>query len=808
MSQPGAYGLSWAEAEIEAGWQGITALRFEAVLPPGIAARLVVTLALPADGLTAADLSLTGPNGAPLDGTVQPVLVNDTTLLVDFANRGPRGLSTARLLSGGADPLHPFFAAASFDFFIDCPGGDCRESTIAPEAASTRQPALDYTTKDFDGFVQVAQNWALSTDPAWGELSPASTELMLLELLAHHAEMLSLHQDRVAQEAFIDSARERLSLRRHAAFLGLSLDEGACASTVVAIDVAPGQAGFLPAGTRIVRNEGQGRITATFVTASDAALDSLWNAGLSGPADRGILRPAAWPGAVDASLPAGATTLLLLGHGLGLLPGQRIALVQGLTSHVAQLQAVEEIEAPGWADDPAPAAVASAPQPLTLLRWDTPTAVPFVPWRDPVREPFLLTANLVDALHGEPRRASNLEAAEVVPLRSGRGDLVAATDPATGTSLIRALRTPENSLLVEADGRPALVLKVGDSLWQEQPDLWTSAGFDPHYTTEREDDGSVWLLFGDGLRGQAIPLPSGSGSPDLGLAPRIELAYRRGMAEAGNLGPFALNAALPPEGDDPGAAAAFAALTIRAATNILPATGGRGAVSADVARQLIPESLSHPALERCVTADDYARAAETVPGIAQAAPRLLGGLFSTIAVLCAPEIGDDLPPALADAVHARLDALRMTGREHRVAVPDYLPLDIALLICPAKGAEAAAVRRAVRVALAPGSAAAPGLFHRSRAGFGAAVRLADLLAAVHAASGVRAAKALVFRPLFDAGGDPVRRAILPGPTEIVQFAADEARPERGRLTVRIQGIDPPDPPAAFTVGGPAPELLP
>jgi hypothetical protein len=798
MSQPGAYGLSWAEAEIDSGWQGISALRFEPVLPPGVAARLVVTLSLPADGLTAADLSLTGPNGAPLDGTV-PILVNYTTLVVDFANRGPRGLSTARLLSGGADPLHPFFAAASFDFFIDCPGGDCRESSIAPEAASTRQPALDYTTKDFDGFVQVAQNWALSTDPAWGDLSPASTEQMLLELLAHHAEMLSLHQDRVAQEAFIDSARERLSLRRHAAFLGLSLDEGACASTVVAIDVAPGQAGFLPAGSRIVRNEGQGRITATFVTATDAALDSLWNAGLSGPADRGSLRPAAWPGAVDASLPGGATSLLLLGHGLGLLPGQRIALVQGLSSHVAQLQAVEEIEAPGWANDPAPAAVAPAPQPLTLLRWDTPTAVPFVPWRDPVREPFLLTANLVDALHGETRRASNREAAGVVPLGRGRGDLVTATDPATGKRLIRALRTPEDSLLVEADGRPALELKVGDSLWQEQPDLWTSAGFDPHYTTEREDDGSVWLLFGDGLRGQAL---------DLDSDPKIELAYRSGMAESGNLGAFALNAALPPEGDAAGAAAAFAALTIRAATNILPATGGRGAVSADVARQLIPESLRHPALERCVTADDYARAAETVPGIAQAAPRPLGGLFSTIAVLCAPEIGDDLPPALADAVHARLDALRMTGREHRVAAPDYLPLDIALLICPARGAEAAAVRRAVQVALAPGSAAAPGFFHRSRAGFGAAVRLADLLATVHAAPGVRAAKALVFRPLFEAGGETVRRAILPGPTEIVQFAADEARPERGRLTVRIEGIDPPDPPAAFTVGGPAPELLP
>jgi hypothetical protein len=136
MSQHGAYGLAWAEAEIDAGWQGLTALRFEPAPPPGFAARLVVTLALPADGLTAADLSLTGPNGAPLDGTVQPILVNDTTLLVDFATRGPRGLSTARLQSGRADPLHPFFAEASFDFFIDCPGGDCREGAIAPSTCS------------------------------------------------------------------------------------------------------------------------------------------------------------------------------------------------------------------------------------------------------------------------------------------------------------------------------------------------------------------------------------------------------------------------------------------------------------------------------------------------------------------------------------------------------------------------------------------------------------------------------------------------------------------------------------------------
>ena len=102
-------------------------------------------------------------------------------------------------------------------------------------------------TKDFAGFLTVLENWALSTDPNWSGAGPAATETMLMELLAHHGEMLSLHQDRVAQEAFIDTARERLSLRRHAALLGLALDEGASARALVAVDLPAGRAAF--AGT-------------------------------------------------------------------------------------------------------------------------------------------------------------------------------------------------------------------------------------------------------------------------------------------------------------------------------------------------------------------------------------------------------------------------------------------------------------------------------------------------------------------------------------------------------------------------------
>lgn len=808
MTGPRAFGLEWQEAEIDAVWQGIRALGFTDPAPVGVAAELIVTLNKAASGLVADDLALVAADGGALSGAVQPIADGDLTLRVRFAATGPRGATLVRLTSGGSDPLHPFFSESRFDFFIDCPAGDCRADpdTAPPQPAPA--PAIDLATKDYDGFLRVAQDWAQATDPNWGDLSPASTEAMLVEVLAHQAEMLSLHQDRVAQEAFVDTARERQSLRRHAAFLGLTLDEGASAHALAALDLAPGRAGYLPLGTRIVRSEGSGQITATFVTDEVVLLDADWNAGLGAATDRGRLIPAAWPGATDAALAVGATELLLLDWDSGLLPGQRIALVQGRQAHVARLTAVDEIEAPGWAVTPQNAP-AIAPRRLTRLEWDTGTPVRFAPWIDPVALPFLITANLVSVRHGEPRSAANVPGADM-HLGASRQDLVVATDLATGQRHIRALRTPESDVLVETDGRPALHLSIAGEDWALQPDLRNSAGFDRHYTAERDDDGAVWLLFGDGLRGAAVPLPAGTGPEGLGgdaanPGSVIRLSWRRGVAEEGNLGAFALNAALPPLDGDAAVAAEFAALSLRAATNLMPATGGRQAVPMDVARQLIPESIRHPLAERCVTAADYARAARAVPGVSQAAAIPLGGIFNTLAVLCAPPEGDHLSPAVAQAVHDHLDRLRMAGREHVVRPPDYVPLDIALLICPAGGAAAAGIRTAVKRALAPGTVSAPGFFHRSRLGFGAEVRLADLLAAVARAPGVGAVKALIFRPLFEAGGDDVRAAVAMGPTQIAQFAADEAHPERGRLTIRVEGVDTPVAGAAFVVGGPAPE---
>ena len=804
MSEPGAFGLEWGEAEIEAGWQGVVALSFTTPPPAGFAAELRIGLAKASAGLTTADVALFASDGTPFVGAVQPFADGALQILVRFAERGTRGQTLARLLSGGNDPLNPFFAEAGFDFFIDCPAGDCREPPLLP-LPSGAQPAVDLATKDYAGFLTLLQNWALSTDPNWSAVGPAATETMLIELLAHHGEMLSLHQDRVAQEAFIDTARERVSLRRHAALLGFGLDEGASARVVVAVDLPAGRAGFLPAGTRFVREEGLGRITATFVTEAPVQLDAAWNAGLSNSADRGALVPAAWPGAPDATYPAGTRELVLWGWGLGLLPGRRIALVQGRAAHVTTIAAIAEISETGWADTPG-ATPHSQLRALTRIILADPTLARFRPWSDPEAAPFLVTANLVEAVHGEPLTASNGDGAEL-PLGGGRQDMVMATDLVTGQRTIRALRTPVGQVLVD-QGRPAVRLRIGAEEWSWQPTLSNSAAFDPHFTTETEEDGSAWLMFGDGERGRAVPVPPGTGPDGLGLQPanrRVRLDWRRGDAEAGNLGAFALTGARPPAGSDAGSASDFATLAPLAATNLLPAAGGRNRVSAAVARAQIPESIRHPARERCVTSEDYARAAEDVDGVARAAAKPLGGIFNTILILCAPDAGGRLDAKTEAAVLARLDALRMAGREHRLSPPDYVALDIGLVICPKGGAGLAEIRRSVKDALAPGLPTRPGFFHPSRIGFGEVVRKSELLAAVAKAPGVGAVKASVFRPLLRAGAPDVAEAIILGPTEIAEFAVNEARPERGRLTITVLGTDTPPPGQGFVVMGPVPE---
>ena len=77
MKGPGAFGLEWGEAEIDAGWQGIAALGFTDPPPAGFAAELRIGLAKAARQTAAVELGRTYAIEVTADGGERTVEVPD-----------------------------------------------------------------------------------------------------------------------------------------------------------------------------------------------------------------------------------------------------------------------------------------------------------------------------------------------------------------------------------------------------------------------------------------------------------------------------------------------------------------------------------------------------------------------------------------------------------------------------------------------------------------------------------------------------------------------------------------------------------
>src|SRR5262249_14242225 len=126
-----------------------------------------------------------------------------------------------------------------------------------------QEPELDYLAKDYASFRGLMLDRMAALTPEWQERSPADGHVALVELLAYTADGLSYEQDAVATEAYLGTARRRISLRRHArlldyrvhsgcnarAWLFLETDAGPDGATVNASPQAPGlRSGSLTAG--------------------------------------------------------------------------------------------------------------------------------------------------------------------------------------------------------------------------------------------------------------------------------------------------------------------------------------------------------------------------------------------------------------------------------------------------------------------------------------------------------------------------------------------------------------------------------
>jgi predicted phage baseplate assembly protein len=139
----------------------------------------------------------------------------------------------------GTTPLagfDPRYACVDFTFKVNCPSDfDCApEHDCGPPAFV--EPALNYLAKDYNSFRQLIFDRLALIMPEWRERHEADVGGALAELLAYTGDYLSYYQDAVATEAYLDTARLRTSVRRHARLVDYRMHEGCNARAWVCVE--------------------------------------------------------------------------------------------------------------------------------------------------------------------------------------------------------------------------------------------------------------------------------------------------------------------------------------------------------------------------------------------------------------------------------------------------------------------------------------------------------------------------------------------------------------------------------------------
>ncbi|GAA2827528.1 putative baseplate assembly protein [Crossiella cryophila] len=154
------------------------------------------------------------------------------TYTLHAVTAGPDGVPT-----GQPHPaFDPRYASLDFSFKQHCPtDADCKPGESSQ--GTDLPPAIDYLAKDYSGFRQLLLDRLSLTVPDWRERRVPDLGIALAELLAYTGDRLSYKQDAVAGEAYLDTARERISVRRHVRLVDYPMHDGCAARTAVHLQV-------------------------------------------------------------------------------------------------------------------------------------------------------------------------------------------------------------------------------------------------------------------------------------------------------------------------------------------------------------------------------------------------------------------------------------------------------------------------------------------------------------------------------------------------------------------------------------------
>ncbi len=701
-------------------------------------------------------------------GLVGDVLVVTIVPPVGFANYS---------LHIESEYVDPYFNDAEFSFKVHCDSElDCRPEPVACDVEPGLDFPVDYMARDFSSLRNALLEFAATRHPEWSNRIEADVGVMLLEAMSALGDEHAFLQDRIAREAYMETATQRRSLRRHARLVDYDVDDGTGATTWLDVSVDAAATGplALTAGTSVFAiaddrttiafEMGMGlRDTTTYWVAAD------WN----------VWSPYFWSDDVTC-LQRGATSIDVDGD-------RSVALTPGVGFDAVRL----------------------------LLRVDPPT--PDVPRRrcivtvgsfevksDPLLGRSVTRVHLTEPLPFDLDLSATTIGRNVVPATAGTTHRQVFTIPALGevspgvvervgpngtTTFLFSLDgsdTSELVRLVQADGhvRAEITLEGAALAWEHRDSFVGSPSAAPDEPVFVLDDG-IWrrivhfdrpggrIDHYDYAAGAGKTIRFGDGS--LGLTPArgttFTLAYRLGGGTGGNVAAETiryLTTAIP---------------LVTAITNPMPVVDGRDPESAQTFKQLVPEAF-RAVTYRAVRPIDYADALERLDWVQRAGAsfRWTGSWVTAFATPDPIKTTVLRPDRRADA-NRQLDAYRQAGREAFVQAPRYADLDLTVCVC----VESTAYRAHVQAAIARVLFGEDGFFSVDRFTFGTPLRRATLEAAIQAVSGVRAVESIQVRRRGWSAWAELGATYTPGMDTVIRVENDVLHPERGTLELVMEG---------------------
>lgn len=714
--------------------------------------------------------------------------------------------------------IDPRYACLDFTFKVDCPTDlDCQQPPDCPPLVFPA-PEINYLAKDYASFRQLIFDRLALVMPDWRERHVPDLGVTLVELLAYAGDYLSYYQDAVATEAYLDTARQRISVRRHARLVDYRLHEGNNARAWVTVWTASDSEPLtakdfyfmtgvpdLPSfNGRTVRHADLEQVPAEAYEVFEPLVDDA-QAEVRFYAAHSEILFYTW-GDGECCLPKGATRATLLDEAPA-KPGRVLDL------KVLDVLIFEEVLGPTTGNpadaDPAhrhavrltnvmPGVDQLLGKQVLEIEWAAQDALPFslclsarLPAPDcrVIDNVSLARGNVVLVDHGrtlsEPLGPVDTKArigecacegsvVESVLIAAPFRPALREAPLTFGQPL--AAGTPA-SVLIKQDPRLALpcvtLTEAGADapVWLPRFDVLASGPDDRHFVAETDDDGRAHLRFGDGELGR---------QPSAGT--RFAAAYRAGNGPAGNVGRDTIVYIVQRS-----RALGGGALKPR---NPLPARGGVAPEPLVEAKLLAPHAF-RLRRERAIIAEDYAELAQRNAKIQRAAAELRWmGSWYEARVAVDPLDSEEASAALLEEIAADLYRFRRMGHDLEVRPVRYVPLDVALEICVLPHSlrghvKADLVKAFGNRRLADGRL---GFFHPDRLSFGDGIYLSKLIATAKAVEGVETAKVRRLKRLHAPAGVELESGVLAiGPMEVAQLDNDPSFPENGKLELILGG---------------------